>query len=141
MVECIFCRILLGDLPGSFIFRDDVVAAFMDIQPVNAGHVLVVPLAHANRLADLTEDVAAHMMRVACRVAAAQRKSKLLCEGVDVLLADGKVAGQEVEHVHLHVFPRHRDDGFAFHFGPDYDVRPSREELDRIAAGLREVLL
>jgi histidine triad (HIT) family protein len=141
MTDCIFCRILAGDAPGSFVYRDDHVAAFMDIQPVNPGHVLVIPIRHAAFLADIDADTAAAVMRAGQRVAAAIRASGVRCEGVNLFLADGEAAMQEVFHVHLHVFPRFPGDGFGLHFAPEYHTRrPAREELDRTAVSLREAL-
>jgi histidine triad (HIT) family protein len=135
--SCIFCDILAGRLPGSFVYRDDVVAAFMDIQPVNPGHLLVVPIRHAAHLADIDGDTAAHLMRVGHRLAAALRQSTVRCEGVNLFLADGQAALQEVFHVHLHVFPRFSKDGFGLRFSPEYHVnRPARETLDELAAEL-----
>lgn len=138
MNDCIFCRIFAGELPVSLIYRDEVCAAFMDIQPVNPGHLLVVPLEHRPYLADIDGETAGHLMRVAHRLAAALRASNVRCEGVNLFLADGEAAMQEVFHVHLHVFPRYAGDGFGLRFGPDYKKRPPREELDRIAADLRQ---
>ena len=135
--DCIFCRILAGELPATFVHRDEHCAAFMDIQPVNPGHVLVVPTRHATHLADLDPLVAARMLPLAQRMAAALRASGVRCEGVNLFLADGAAAMQEVFHVHLHVFPRWRGDGFGLRFGPRYAERPPREELERVAAMLR----
>lgn len=132
--ECIFCRILSGESEGSVVHRDDVCAAFMDIQPVNAGHLLVVPNRHAPHLADLRGDEGAHLFRVAQRLAAALRKSGVRCEGVNFFLADGEAAMQEVFHVHLHVFPRYVGDGFGLEFSPAYYQKPARSELNEIAA-------
>ncbi len=141
MADCIFCRILSGDLEGSFIYRDDLVAAIMDIQPVNLGHLLVVPVRHAPFLADVTPAEAAAMMRVAQHTAAALRASTLQCEGVNFFLADGEAAMQEVFHAHLHVFPRFRNDGFGLKFAAEYYTRrPPRADLDRQAAELRALL-
>ena len=141
MTDCIFCRILAGDVAGSFVFRDDRVAAFMDIQPVNPGHVLVIPIQHAAYLADLDAEAAAYLMRVAQRVAAAIRESGVRCEGVNLFLADGEAAMQEVFHVHLHVFPRFAGDGFGLRFSPDYFTRrPERAELDHTAANIRAAI-
>lgn len=137
MTPCIFCDILSGAAPASVVYRDDVCAAFMDIQPVNPGHLLVVPLWHAPDLAALEPETGARLMRVAQRLAAAVRRSGVRCEGVDLFLADGAAAGQEVFHVHLHVIPRYAGDGFGFRFGPDYATLPPRAELDRIAAAVR----
>lgn len=138
MEDCVFCRILAGELPGTFVYRDERVAAFLDIQPVNPGHLLVVPTRHAPYLADLEAEMAAHLMRVAHRLAAALRASTVRCEGVNLFLADGEAAMQEVLHAHLHVFPRYRDDGFGLHFAPEYHTRrPPRADLERLGAELR----
>jgi len=138
--DCIFCQIIAGAAPASFVYRDDICAAFMDIQPVNPGHLLVVPLAHSPDLAALPPETGAQLMRVAQRLAAAVRRGGVRCEGVDLLLADGEAAGQEVFHVHLHVIPRYTGDGFGFRFGPHYADPPRRAELERVAAGLRPVV-
>ncbi|HSQ32458.1 MAG TPA: HIT family protein [Gemmatimonadaceae bacterium] len=139
--DCVFCRILAGELPASFVYRDDHCAAFMDIRPVNPGHLLVVPVRHATYLADLEGDIAARLMRVAHDAAAALRASSLRCEGVNFFLADGEAAMQEVMHVHLHVFPRFRGDGFGLRFSPEYYTRRAdRTELDETAATLSRLL-
>jgi len=140
MSACVFCDILEGKLPSSIVFRDDLCCAFMDIQPVNPGHVLVIPAYHAPSLAELDEESGAHMFRTAQHVAKALRNSGLKCEGVDFFWADGAAAGQEVFHVHLHVFPRYTSDGFGLRFGLEYGNRPTRTELDAIAGKIRRAL-
>jgi histidine triad (HIT) family protein len=112
----------------------------MDIQPVNPGHVLVTPNVHASGLADLDPEIAGDMFRMAQRIARAMRQSEMHCEGVSLYLADGAAAGQEVFHVHIHVIPRFRGDGFGFRFGPEYGKRPSRAELDTQAAQMRAAM-
>jgi histidine triad (HIT) family protein len=138
--DCVFCQILAGRLPSSPISRDDLCTAFLDIQPVNPGHVLIVPNVHAPFLADLDQETGAHMFRVAQRLAQALRRSGVRCEGVNLLLADGAAAMQEVFHVHLHVLPRYAGDGFGFRFGPTYSQRPGRAELDATASQIRGVI-
>ena len=137
MTDCIFCRILAGQLPASFVYRDAHCAAFMDIQPVNPGHVLVIPVRHAAGLADLDAPTAGRVMQVGQRVAAALRASGIPCEGINLFLADGEVAMQEVFHVHLHVLPRFTGDGFGLRFGPNYAKLPPREALDEAATRIR----
>ncbi|MFN2196435.1 MAG: HIT family protein [Anaerolineales bacterium] len=134
---CTFCQILSGELPGSFVFRDDVVAAFMDIQPVNPGHVLVVPVRHAAYLADVQPKEGARMFALAQRLSTALFQIDIRCEGTNLFLANGAPAGQEVFHVHLHVLPRYGGDQFGFRFGPGYGVRPAREMLDALAQQLK----
>jgi histidine triad (HIT) family protein len=140
MVDCVFCNILAGEQPASIVYQDESCTAFMDIQPVNPGHVLVTPNTHASSLADLDPACGGHMFRVAQRIAQALRESEIRCEGVNFFLADGSVAGQDVFHVHLHVIPRFRDDGFGFRFGPEYGKRPPRAQLDNQAAALHGTL-
>jgi len=140
MPDCIFCDILSGLAPASFVYRDEQCAAFMDIRPVNPGHVLVVPLTHAADLATLDEKTGAHLFRVGQRLAGALRRSGVKCEGVNLFLADGAAAGQEVLHVHLHVIPRFRKDGFGLRFSPAYFIRPNRNELEKNAELIRKQL-
>jgi histidine triad (HIT) family protein len=140
MVDCVFCEIVAGRSPASVVYRDEACLGFVDIQPVNPGHVLVVPTAHATYLADLDSHVGAHMFAVAQRLAAAMRRSGPNGEGVNLFLADGEAAGQEVFHVHLHVFPRHRGDGFGFRFPPRYEERPMRAHLDAAALAISKTL-
>jgi histidine triad (HIT) family protein len=137
MSDCVFCRIIEGELPASFVYRDDRCVAIMDIQPVNLGHLLVVPARHAPYLADIDGEAAADLMRIAHAAAAVLRASGLPCEGVNFFLAEGEAAMQEVLHVHLHVFPRFRGDGFGLRFSPEYHTRrPERTQLNEIATAL-----
>lgn len=139
-VDCVFCKLLSGELEVSLVHQDDACSAFMDIQPVNPGHTLVIPNRHAPYLADLDADDGAQMFRVAQRIAAALRKCELKCEGINFFLADGEAAGQEVFHVHLHVFPRYSGDGVRLSLPPHYQHKPAREELNDIAQRIRVAL-
>ncbi len=140
MTDCIFCRILAGDLPASVIYRDEHSAVFLDIRPVNEGHLLVIPTDHADSLANLDPGVGGQLFAVAQRAAAALRDSGIRCEGVNLHLADGEAAGQEVFHVHLHVIPRFRGDGAGFRGGRGYGHTPDRTTLDELAGRLRAVI-
>ncbi len=122
------------------VYADDRVVAFMDIQPVNPGHTLVVPRVHAAHLAELDPEIGGHLFQVGMRLAAALRRSRVRCEGVNLFLADGAPAGQRVLHVHLHVLPRFQGDGFGFRFNPDYFRRPDRTVLEGIAESIRQAL-
>jgi histidine triad (HIT) family protein len=114
--------------------------AFMDIQPVTAGHVLVVPLSHASQLRDLDAVVGQRLFLAGQRLAAAIRQSGLRAEGINFFLADGEAAGQEVFHVHLHVFPRFEGDGFGLTFSPEYGQPVSRNRLNREADAIARAL-
>lgn len=137
MSKCIFCEIAAGLEPASIVYRDDTCLVIMDVQPVTAGHMLVIPLRHSTRLADLTLEEGAHLFQVAQKAAAALYKSNLRSRGVNIFLADGAAAGQEVLHVHLHVFPRYDRDGFGLKMPPNYERKPERAELDVISQKLR----
>ncbi len=138
MTDCVFCAIVAGQVPASVVYADDDVLAFLDIRPINPGHTLVIPRAHATDLAELDPEVGGRVFQVAQAVAAAVRASDLPCDGVNLFLADGVAAGQEVFHSHLHVVPRRRGDGFRLAI--DWPPVPDRPELDRIAASLTSTL-
>ena len=140
MNDCVFCKIIQGVAPASVVYSDEKVLAFLDIQPVNPGHVLVIPRAHAKDLSELDSEVGGQMLKVAMVVAEGLRRSGVKCEGVDLFLADGEAAFQEVFHVHLHVIPRFRGDGFGLKLGPSYGIKPERKELDRVAEQIRRAI-
>jgi histidine triad (HIT) family protein len=138
--SCVFCRIIAGQEEASFVYRDEKVAAFMDINPVNQGHILVVPNQHVGGLVELDGSLGGHMFMVGQRLAQALRRSGLRCEGVNLFMADGVAAGQTVFHSHLHVVPRNAGDGFGFRFPPSYGRATSRGELDSTAAKVKAAL-
>ena len=135
---CIFCKILAKELPASIVYEDELTMAFLDIQPINPGHVLVIPKEHAAFLNDLSPKSAQQIMTVGQKIDQALRQSGLKCEGINIFLADGKAAGQEIFHVHLHVFPRFEGDGFGFRFGESYHKHADRKALDQAAADIRK---
>ena len=134
--ECAFCQILKGESPATFTYEDDSVVAFMDIQPITHGHMLVVPRKHAVLMSDVEDSVAMRAFRVARKLAAAARAS-LGATGANLFVADGEVAFQDVPHFHVHVIPRYPNDGFGLTFPPAYDRPPGRAELETIATAIR----
>jgi len=132
---CVFCEIVRGEAPASFVHQDENVVAFLDIRPFTTGHLLVVPRRHAVGLGDLDEDLGTELWRIAHRLGGALRRSGLRCDGVNLFLADGEAAFQEVFHFHLHVIPRFRGDRIQLRAKPR---RPGRRELDEVAAAVRE---
>jgi histidine triad (HIT) family protein len=139
-MPCIFCDILGGNAPANFVYSDELCVAFMDIRPVNPGHVLVVPRKHAVLLPELDEASVRQIFWVAQQVDAALRKTGLKCEAVNLFLADGRAAGQEVMHVHLHVMPRFLGDGHHLRFSPSYFSRTPSSELEENAELIRKHL-
>ena len=131
---CVFCDIVAGRGEASVVYSDETVLAFLDIRPLTTGHLLVIPRAHSPYLADLDPAAGGHMFGVAQRMAAALRRSGIPCQGVNLFLADGEAAFQEVFHVHLHVIPRNPGDGFRIRA---QWRRPPRAELDSVAGRVR----
>jgi len=109
----------------------------MDIRPVNPGHVLVVPHTHAVLFSELDKESIGHMFQVAQQINTALRASGIKCEGVNLFLADGRAAGQEVMHVHLHVIPRYHGDGHHLRFSQAYFARTPPAELKKNAELIR----
>ncbi|WP_072687040.1 HIT family protein [Rhodococcus marinonascens] len=136
-MNCIFCEIAGRRSDASIVYEGDRVMAFMDIRPWTSGHLLVVPTRHATGLADLDPADGAAVFAVGQRIATALRNGPMRTEGVNLFLADGVAAGQEVFHVHLHVVPRTAGDGFGLRGVPS---SPSRIALDQTAGVIRSSL-
>ncbi|MGI5485606.1 HIT family protein [Microtetraspora malaysiensis] len=134
---CIFCAILRGEAEASIPYADDRVMVIMDIGPITPGHLLVIPRVHAVGLEDLDEATSAHVWRIGHRMGRALRRSGLRCEGVNIFLADGEAAFQEVFHFHLHVVPRFEGD--TLRIAANWDTR-QRSLLDREADAVRSGL-
>jgi histidine triad (HIT) family protein len=130
---CIFCGIIRGELPASIVYENKHVLAFLDIQPFTPGHVLIIPKIHVSSFVELPKEEAGHLIRAGQLIDQALRESSLRCEGVTIFLSDGKAANQEVDHVHLHVFPRFQGDGFEMRLEGKGRRRPGRSQLDEVA--------
>ncbi len=107
--DCIFCKIVAGELPSAQVHSDDRTIAFMDISPATRGHLLVIPRAHARNLYEVADDDLHHAATAAKRLAITMR-DRLGCDGVNLLNSCGPAAWQTVFHFHLHVIPRYQDD-------------------------------
>lgn len=134
--ECIFCKLIAGQIPSARVVEDELTLAFMDLGQVNPGHVLVATRRHAETLLDVSAEEAGAVMRTARRVALAAQAA-FAPAGITVLQANGAVADQTVRHFHLHVLPRHAGDGVALAWPRK---EPGAEALARYAAQLREAL-
>lgn len=131
--SCIFCRIAKGEIPSTKVHEDPYTIAFLDIQPLAPGHVLVVPKAHLARLRDLPSASADALWRAVHAIIPRAEKA-VGGEATTVAVNDGRAAGQEIAHAHVHIVPRKTGD----HGGPIHAVfsqRPtlSKEELAAIA--------
>ena len=136
MDNCVFCKIVRGEIPATRVWEDELTLAFMDIGSVNPGHMLVAAKAHVEDIHGLDAGLAAAMFQTAARVARAANEA-LKPQGFSVYQANGKVAGQTVFHAHIHVLPRWENDGMEF----TWPVKnPPREELEKVAAQIRAAL-
>lgn len=140
MENCPFCNILTGELPGTIVYQDEICTALMDIQPFNPGHLLVIPNEHIPNFNDLPLDTGKHIFGIAQELTQALRGSGIRCEGINLFIADGKAAMQEVFHFHLHLIPRFEGDGFEFKFSPRYAELPTREELEKNSFHIQQAL-
>jgi len=138
--DCVFCKILNKEIPSSIIYQDELVTTFLDIQPVNIGHVLIIPNQHFELISDVDDITASRMFNIARRINTAIRKSIIVSEGLNFWLADGEAASQDVFHTHLHCFPRYKNDGFELKLPDNYTNLPTREELDHTAKLIRDLL-
>lgn len=135
--NCVFCKILAGELPASMIYEDNRVAVFIDLYPVNEGHLLVVPKYHAPYMKDVDTDTLQHIMKIAKAMNEALRKTTG-CEGVNLFVADGEAAHQEVFHFHLHLYPRFTGDGFGFRYNPSIHFKElPRNRMDELAQQIK----
>jgi histidine triad (HIT) family protein len=130
--DCIFCRILTGDLPATVVDEDERTIAFMDIAPATRGHALVIPRVHAPDLLTVdTEDLQA--VAVAARRLAARAKERLRADGINLLNSCGAAAWQTVSHFHVHVIPRYSDDPLRLPW------TPAPGDAGEIAAAAKEL--
>jgi len=133
MTHCIFCQIAACLVPASFVYEDDLVVAFMDINQPNPHKVLVIPREHKETIYDLDNDLAAAIFLVTVKIARAIRAASG-CDGLNVIQSNGRAGQQDVFHFHLHLLPRYHNDSIVF----DWDfARSGRDTLDQLAADIR----
>jgi histidine triad (HIT) family protein len=131
--DCIFCKIVAGELPAEIVAEDDHTVAFMDINPWTRGHALVIPRNHSRNLLDIGEDDLAHVAAAAKRLAVRTRE-RLGCDGINLLNSSETAAWQTVFHFHVHVIPRYDDDPLRL---PGAPMQVDQAELGAVAEELR----
>ena len=114
--DCIFCKIVAGEIPSFTLFEDEATLAFMDINPASEGHALVIPKEHAPDLYAVSDEDLARTTVTAKKVAAALART-LNPDGINLVQCNGAAAAQSVMHFHVHVLPRVKDDGLAMNWG------------------------
>lgn len=135
--DCVFCKIVQGELPCTRVYEDDTVLAFLDIGPIIKGHTLVIPKEHVDPIMDVSPGVLHRLIDVVQRIAIAQTVG-LGAEGINVAQANGSVAGQLVPHLHFHVIPRFASDGHSWNWNAKQYTVP--EEMSEIATKIKNGL-
>ncbi|OGZ68772.1 MAG: hypothetical protein A3D44_02130 [Candidatus Staskawiczbacteria bacterium RIFCSPHIGHO2_02_FULL_42_22] len=130
-MDCIFCKIVSGEIDSAKVFEDEHVLAFLDVNPNTRGHCLVIPKIHVEDIFDISEDVLQKVIVVG-RALAIKMKDALNADGVHLSNNNGIHAGQIVHHFHLHVIPRYKDDALVM-YGPRPDNSADMEELKKLA--------
>ncbi len=134
--NCIFCKVVKGELPSSKVYENDEIMAFLDINPVNLGHTLVIPKKHFENIYETPEDTLAHMITASKNIAKAIKKHRN-ADGVNVIMNNDASAGQVIFHSHIHVIPRFKDDGFGVWTGKD---KYKEGEKDQMAQDISQAL-
>ena len=132
---CIFCKIINKEIPAEIIYEDEKSLVFLDIEPNNPGHCLVVPKQHFENIFDAPEEVLAHLINVAKKISRVL-KVAVLAEGINIGINNGASAGQIVPHLHIHVIPRYVSDGFIHWHGKPYEPGEIKIVAEKIRKSL-----
>jgi len=135
MTDCLFCKIASGEVPSFKIYEDDVVYAFLDINPVNLGHALVIPKKHHKNLYDLPDETLSHMARETKKLAAAIKEA-VSADGINIMMNNDPAAGQIIFHAHVHIIPRFEGDGYKHWKG----LELSEEKIKKSAEKIQSIL-
>lgn len=137
MEKTIFEKIIDREIPAGIVFEDDRVLAFLDVKPVNHGHILVIPKKKFVNIFDADSELLGYMMSVAGRIGTALR-DHLPCDGINIVMNNAAPAGQAVFHAHIHVIPRFSNDGINFHpEHKEYDPEKAKEIVEKLQGNIR----
>lgn len=130
MNDCLFCKIIKGEIPSYTIYEDDIVKVFMDINPNTNGHLLIVPKTHYDTIFDADSDTINYMIKILKEKVYPLLKEKLNIDGLTI--SQNNYYGQDVKHLHIHAIPRYENDGFTCHFAQDInDIKKTYEILTK----------
>lgn len=133
MNDCVFCKIAKGEIPADKIYEDDKFFAFLDINPNNPGHTLIIPKAHYKNLYELPDEVLSEIAPLIKKLAIAVKKS-VNADGINIIMNNDRAAGQIVSHAHFHIIPRFADDGLRHWLGKPYS---NKEESAKVAEKIK----
>ena len=132
MDDCIFCKIVKGEIPSTKVYEDENTLAFLDIKPVNIGHILVIPKKHFKNIYDTPDEVLSELIKISKKISIAVKKS-LGADGVNVTMNNEPASGQIIFHTHIHIIPRIEGDGFGvWHGKRDYNEDEKNEVAQKI---------
>jgi len=131
MKDCIFCKIIEGKIPCNKIYEDKNTLAFLDINPINKGHTLVIPKEHSKNILDVNQkdldDVSETVRKLAPKI-----KRAVKADGINIMSSNGEAAGQDVPHLHIHIIPRFKDDGLKHWKGKSYEEGKAKKIAEDI---------
>lgn len=131
MDNCIFCKIVKKEIPADVVYEDDNCLAFLDITPINPGHVLLIPKKHYENLYDLQDEILSKLAPIIKKLAVAVKKG-INAEGINIGMNNERPAGQLVPHAHFHIMPRFSNDGYLHWRGQPYKENGSKEAAEKI---------
>lgn len=134
--DCIFCKIANGQIPSVTVYDNRDFRVILDINPATRGHALVLPKEHFDNLYELDSDTAAKMFVLTSELARVMKK-ELHCDGMNIVQNNEEAAGQTVNHLHIHLIPRYKDDGVDIRWAQN---ESKEEELKEIAAQIKNRL-
>jgi histidine triad (HIT) family protein len=133
--NCIFCKIIQGQIPSTRVYEDEKHLAFMDINPLNRGHCLMIPKDHHPTIHDIPDDLLAGLM-IAAKKLAGRVVRALGAQGINLIQSNGRAANQIIDHFHLHLVPRWRPDDLPV---ANWDLKPGApEEIATAAEAIRQ---
>lgn len=125
MEDCLFCKIVKGEIPSKTVYEDELVKVFLDINPSTNGDLLIVPKKHYNNICDIDEEIITHSLKITREKLYPLLKEKLNCEGLTIV--ENNDLGQDIKHFHIHLTPRYKDDNLSNKFNKDLLI-----ELDEV---------
>lgn len=132
--DCIFCKIVNGEIPSKTLYEDSMFKVILDVSPSTKGHALILAKDHYANLFELPEDIAAEAIKLAKKMAA-KMKENLQADGFNLVQNNGETAGQTVSHFHFHLIPRYKDDGQHILWNPTTVTQDELEEIKNLITG------
>lgn len=134
MGDCIFCKIVKGEIPSEKIYEDEISFAFLDIHPVNLGHTLLIPKKHFETIYDLPEEIATHLIKIAQKIGNSLKN--LGADGTNITTNNGEAAGQIIFHSHIHIIPRFKNDNLSSWPQKEYKKGEAKKIQEKIISVL-----